>query len=147
MDDEKYNKRVRVAKYPELEECLIVWHQQTSNKNVPISDEMLIDKAKDYGVMLDIKDFNYSCGWLTKFKQRHGLSLQKIVGKSGSVDKQVAELERGKLNEVLRNYDLKVRFNLDETALFYRLGPNQTLASTKNKLEGIKLSKERCCCS
>jgi hypothetical protein len=59
------------------------------------------------------------------------------------VDKLEAEIERKKIDEILRKYEPQDRFNLDETALFFRLGPNKTLATTKQKLEGLKLSKER----
>ena len=104
---------------------------------------MLLDKAEDYGVLLGITDFNYSFGWLIKFKQRHGISQQKIVGESGSVDKVQAELFRQKILLKLRNYEKKDRFNLDECALFYKLQPDQTLASNQKKLEGVKLSKDR----
>jgi hypothetical protein len=40
--------RLRNAKYPELEESLAAWHSYQVSKNIPVSDEMLLEKAKDY---------------------------------------------------------------------------------------------------
>lgn len=51
-----------------------------------ISDEMLISKAKDFGSLLDIKDFSYSSGWLDKFKKRHGIKEYKFMKESGNVN-------------------------------------------------------------
>ena len=48
---------------------------------------------------------------------------------------------RADLAVVLAKYDLDDIFNIDETGLFFRLGPNYTLAS--HKVKGTKLSKER----
>ena len=40
--------------------------------NIPISDEILIEKAKNYfGPICGVEDnFKYSIGWLTKIKER-----------------------------------------------------------------------------
>ena len=59
------NKRIRDCKFPELERILLHWHNQTVNKGVCINDEILIQKAKDFGNMLGINEgtsFNYSDG-------------------------------------------------------------------------------------
>ena len=48
---------------------------------------------------------------------------------------------REDLQRVLQDYDPEDIFNLDETGLFYRLGPNYTLETTK--VSGTKKSKDR----
>ena len=89
------------------------------------------------------KDFKYSNGWLNNFKKRYHITLQTIVGESGSVDKVKVEEDRKLLRKVLSKYIQSDIFNLDETALFFKLPPNKTLASKINKLEGVKQSKDR----
>ena len=40
-ESEQEGIRIRNAQYPELEECLSMWHQQMINSYVPVSDEMM----------------------------------------------------------------------------------------------------------
>lgn len=138
-----FNIRIRDAKYPDLEECLYTWQKINVKKHIPISDDMLIEKAKDFGVLFGVRDFNYSLGWLVRFKARYGLTQQTIIGESGSVDKEQLEIERVKLKKLLEAYKPEDIYNLDECALFYKLPPNKTIADKSDKLEGVKLSKDR----
>ena len=48
---------------------------------------------------------------------------------------------RSEVNDLLEVYDAEDVYNLDETGLFYRLGPNSTLGS--GSIYGLKQSKER----
>ena len=47
------NKRIRDCKFPELERILFNWHNQTVYKGVFINDQILIQKAKDFGNMIN----------------------------------------------------------------------------------------------
>ena len=136
-EPDDFNIRLRIAKYPALEECLALWHSYQVSKNIPVCDEMLIEKAKDYfGPLCDVDEaFKYSIGWLNNFKKRHHITLQTIAGESGSVDKVKVEEDRKLLRKVLSKYKLSDIFNLDETALFFKLPPNKTLASKINELK------------
>jgi hypothetical protein len=50
-EPDDYNIIIRV----EIEECLAVWYSYQVSKNIPVSDEMLTEKAKDYfGPLLHI---------------------------------------------------------------------------------------------
>jgi hypothetical protein len=126
-EPDDFNIRLRIAKYPGLEECLAVWHSYQVSKNVPVCDEMLIEKAKDYfGPLCGVdKHFKYSNGWLNNFKKRYHITLQTIVGESGSVDKVKVEEDRKLLRKVLSKYIQSDIFNLDETALFFKLPPKK----------------------
>jgi hypothetical protein len=123
-----------------------MWHQQMINSYVPVSDEMITTKARDYfGPLCGVpSDFKYSHGWLDKFKKRHGISFRIICGESGSAPlPEKIEEDRQLIRKVLGKYQLSDIFNLDETALFYRLPPNKTIANKNEKLQGIKQSKDR----
>ena len=69
--------------------------------------------------------------------------VMAIIGESGSVDKDLIERARIEIRKILDKYSLDDIYNLDETALFYQLPPNKTIASKKTRLEGTKLSKKR----
>ncbi len=49
---ESYNKRVRDAKYPVLENCLYLWNCEMLRKNLPVANELLLEKAKEFGDIL-----------------------------------------------------------------------------------------------
>ena len=67
--------------------------------------------------------------------------MKKIHGEA--VGSSVNDIDEGRqdLVESLSGYNLDNLYNIDETALFYKLQPNSTL-STKN-VSGQKKSKER----
>ncbi len=65
---------MREAKYPDLEKCLYLWHSEVLRLNLPVADDLMLEKAKEFGDMLGISTFGYSRGWLEKFKKRHNIS-------------------------------------------------------------------------
>jgi hypothetical protein len=94
---EVLNKRIRECKYPDLENMLYFWHGIANGKGIALSDLILIEKAKEFGEMLGIVEgssFNYSLGWLERFKKRYNLKQFTIVGESGSVSKETIDKSR-----------------------------------------------------
>jgi hypothetical protein len=96
LDDvEVAKKRVRESKYPDMEQMVFVWYTHVITKGLTISDDTLIEKAKEFGAMLGIDDgvhFSYSKGWLEKFKIRFKIKQYQIHGESGSVSKELVDL-------------------------------------------------------
>lgn len=134
--------RVLHAKHEKLEDALAMWTSDMASHHAAVNDEMLIEKAKTLGEQLDVgNDFCYSRGWLQRFKQRHGLKRRIYEGEAGSADMEAVQLGRAALRDLLKDYAPDDIFNLDETALFFRLGPNATLAT--GNVKGIKKSKDR----
>ena len=112
-----------------------------SAHHAAINDEMLLTKARQLGEQLGITDFSYSRGYLHRFKSRRGMKRKLYKGEADSADMTAVQTGREDLQRVLQDYDPEDIFNLDETGLFYRLGPNYTLATTK--VSGTKKSKDR----
>jgi hypothetical protein len=54
-------------------------------KNLPVADDLLLEKAKEFGEILGISTLLYSKGWMANFKTRYNLSKFKIVGESASI--------------------------------------------------------------
>jgi len=76
VDTENLNMRIKECMFLDLERFLIMWHSQTITKLSCISDQIMIEKAKEFGDMLKITALQYSQGWLNKFKCRYGIKQQ-----------------------------------------------------------------------
>jgi hypothetical protein len=67
-------KRQRKAKFPELEQALPLWVRQQGVRDLPITDELLREQAKTFGLHFDVPDsFSFSDGSIGKFKKRQGI--------------------------------------------------------------------------
>ena len=62
------SKRLKLAKYGDLEEALWLWFSNKHAQNLVLTDEILRVKSMDFGKELGITDFAYSNGWLHRFK-------------------------------------------------------------------------------
>ncbi|CAG8799050.1 17741_t:CDS:2 [Gigaspora margarita] len=113
-------KTQRIVQHPDLDNTLHKWVLQNQDQII-LSDAILIEKAKKFTKSLNIPNSNlkFSQGWLYKFKKRHGLGQIKKHGENASVDDNVVADAIPKLREVLKGYDLKDIYNMDETGLFY----------------------------
>jgi len=122
---------------------MILFISDAHAHNIPISDGILIEQAKRYGGQIGIStfEFKYSSGWLEKFKKRHNLSAKTMSGEKASSDLANLKTHRNDLTIITAQFDPNDIYNFDETALFYRLKPNRTLASCI--ISGSKESKDR----
>ncbi len=144
IEDNSNESRGTVAKFPELEKALFIWLCDMRRRHVSISSDILIDKAVFAELLYsryELEEYRYSGGWLSKFKKRYKITSQTIQGESGSVDENYIKIEREKLKKLTSNYKREDIFNLDETALFFKLQPNKTLSN--GAASGEKLNKER----
>lgn len=144
--------RDRKAKFPELERALFLWFCDKRANFICISDQILVEQAhkfaNEFYSQFEIEDFKFSEGWIQKFKKRNNISLHSVQGEAASVDMSNLEIEREKLKQLTGQYDPADIFNLDETALFYRLQPNKTLSNTKaigTKQEKNRITVALCC--
>ena len=144
-----YKYRYRVSDFPKLEECIYIWLCEQVSKGICVNDECLIRKSKDFGTMLvseytELKNFKYSHGWLQRFKQRFNITFKQKHGDSAHINIEELEKLQTKIKKTTGSFAATDIYNLDETALFYKLGPSQTLAATKTPgMKGMKMDKER----
>ena len=119
-----------------------MWISNINSNCVPLSDSLIIAKAKKFGELIGVETkFKYSIGWLDRFKKRYGISAKTISGESASVDKSCINHLRDELKLITRKYNPNDVYNMDETALFFRMLPNKTLANRNTS--GTKICKER----
>jgi hypothetical protein len=137
-------KKLKCAKHSSLEEALQIWFANARSQNVVITDAILREKAKKFGSLLSINetDFQYSNGWLQRFKNRCGISSQTICGESAGVDPVIISDGRLQARQWIAQYQLCDVYNLDETGLFFRMLPDRSLTTT-DKSKGAKKPKER----
>ena len=131
------------CRHPQLETALWTWitMARSAQPTLCISGAMLLTKARKFGEELGITDFEYSTGWLCRFKKRHELKSYRVHGEAAAVDLTAAETGRADLKQKLAAYPPEMRYNFDETSLFTGLQPTQTLATAAVK--GGKGSKDR----
>ena len=105
---------------------------------------MLKAKASELALSMGLGDWTCSEGWLHRWKKRHGISFKTVSGERAAVNEEVTDSwVEGVLKPTLQEFEPKDVFNLDETALFWRLLPNKTLAFKGEKCQGGKKSKDR----
>src|SRR5206468_7595189 len=90
-------KRFRGPKWPQLEGALNIWVDNALNAQQDITGNILKEKANHFATRFSINDFNSSDGWLTGFKNRHGLRQFRKQGESASAP-SVEELENERIS-------------------------------------------------
>ncbi|CAG8810516.1 6386_t:CDS:2, partial [Gigaspora margarita] len=113
----------RGPKYLLIEKAMNIWVGQVSAAGLVLIDEL------------------FSNGWVTNYKKRNSLRRYKLHGEAASAPLESLPNERIKLQNLLSQYELEDIYNADETGLFYRMLPNQTLA--KRPVARSKQDKSR----
>jgi DDE superfamily endonuclease len=76
-----------------------------------------------------------------RFKHRYDLKSYRLHREAASAPLEDLLEERKRLAEIILPYDLEDVYNANETGLFFRMLPSQTLASSSRS--GMKKDKER----
>ena len=107
------------------------WTSQAVAAGLPLTDLILQQKALELAKMLDIGEdkIQFSNGWIWRFKRRNGLRKIKYSGEANSAPIKSLPEERARLRTILAKYDKENIYNADETGLFFRMEPNQTLST------------------
>lgn len=91
--------------------------------------------------------FSASGGWWREFKKRYDLSRYQVSGEKMSADSAAVPPFIDELKEIIEtgNYHPSQIYNLDETALFWKLLLSSTFASKQSAkvLRGVKQCKNR----
>jgi len=109
-----------------------IWTSQAVAAGFPISDLTLQQKGMEFAKSLNIEDqLKCANGWVYRFKLRNGLQKITLSGEANSVPLKTLLEERIKLRSILANYNEEDIYNADETGLFFRMEPNQTLGTKR----------------
>jgi len=122
--------RQRPVHFPELDKALQIWISQAMAAGLPLTDMILQQKGLEFGKMLNIEDqLKCANGWVYRFKQRNGLQKVNFSGEANSAPLETLPEERARLRALLSRYNENDIYNADETGLFFRMEPNQTLST------------------
>ena len=83
---------------------------------------------------------------MKRFKDRHGVGALSVQGESLSAAADTVEPFKEKLSKIMegKSFTLNQVFNCDETGLYWKLMPNKTLVSSREKeAKGFKKPKDR----
>ena len=136
------SKKIRSGQHSNLETVLQLWFATARSQNAVITDAVLREKAKQFGNELGITGFQYSNGWLQRFKTRYGISSKVMYGESAGVDPGVIAKGKEQAQRVIKDFALSDVYNLDETGLFFRMLPDRSLTA-KDNVHGVKKPKDR----
>jgi len=90
------SKRQREPTNELLEKALFLWFKSHEHKGSTITGDLLIEKAKKLATRPDLcaKERAFSQGWLSRFKQRYGISQRTKHGEAGSAPEEGVQLAR-----------------------------------------------------
>ena len=137
-------KTMRKGKLHEVEQGVHNWIMERFEQGIPVSGEMMKQKAAEISINLGETSHNFSNGWMEKFKQRFNLDYKKFCGEKKSADYENAEKWlKQQLPEILSNFDPNDIYNCDETGLYFRGLPDRGFVPGSKKASGGKIPKER----
>lgn len=125
----KETKKIRQPVFIEIEKCLIIWTEQQNIKGIPITDDLLRERAKMFAASLKLTSFKASNGWIDRFKKRNNLKSFNLHGDMASYNMETIEIERKKIAERLEFYDLSDIYNMDETGLIFKALPSRSITT------------------
>ncbi|CAG8483539.1 24547_t:CDS:2 [Cetraspora pellucida] len=110
------------------------------SQNGILTDGLLQVQAKKFAELLNISevDFKASQEWVDRFKKWNEIQKFKIHEESESVPTENFANQRQKLVELLLQYKSKNVYNTDKTSLYYRMMPDQMLATKAMQSDDIK---------
>lgn len=109
-----------------------------------MTKEVIRSKALSLGISMGIpadEILKFSSGWADAFMLQHGISQMFRHGDVATVTAEAVSAAHQEVIEILSNCKLSEIYNIDETALFWRMLPNKTLAN--HKQASVKDDKTR----
>ena len=140
-----FNKKKsgKESTFAELETVLFTSYQQARASNIPIDGATLREKAKIIAAQLNIYNFSASTGWLSSFKDRHGLVFKKLAGESAEVSVESADAWLEILSSLMEGYEHRDIYNAEVAGLSFKVLPDWSLENKGEYCHGGKHSKDR----
>jgi hypothetical protein len=113
----KKRKTGKESTYSELENVLFAWYQQARASGMPVDGTILREISLKIAATMGIENFTASNGWVSRFKQRHGLVFKKVAGENATEDTSATGLWFERLPELLEAYNAQATSNAEERAV------------------------------
>ena len=106
---------------------------------LPVTKKLMQERSRIAVTALSIEEFKASNGYIEKFLRRSNVRKSVYLhGRGGSI-LPISHAERmTELRNVTGNYPLKNIYNMDESGLFYRIGPRKSYLAPTNSSQTIK---------
>ncbi|XP_039627277.1 jerky protein homolog-like [Polypterus senegalus] len=137
--------KTTVSSYEKLDEALFLWFTQERQKGIPITGPLIQEKALQLNKLMDGDvSFTASCGFLDRWKKRHGIRQLTITGEKLSADNKAAVEYLEEFKCIISSYSPQQVYNADETGLNFKALPTKSLASQEERsAPGFKMDKQR----
>ena len=133
-------KRRRVSKWPDLEAALFDWQQRIRERKGTITNDVLKEMAKKlfYGLPQyhNMEPPGFATPWIEKFKARYHIGDHARNVKSNVIDRLAIENEFEGLRDESKLFDYDDIYIMDETALFWKLSPDDPLVGGEKASSG-----------
>lgn len=141
-------KRMRTLALQDVDDRLLDWFRRAvADKIEGLTGHLLQEQAMRIAKELQISDELQSkidSNWIQRWKNRHDVVQRKISGEAAVVTPEMTnDWLQKTLPAILERFSSNDVYNLDETALFWKLLPDRTLAFRGQKCSGGKHSKVR----
>ena len=142
-------KVMKLGSNEKVDEAVFLWFKHARLSGAPVSGQLLCEKAMRLSQIIadsDTSRFSASSGWLKRFCKRFGIRGLTLNGEKLSSDSAAAADFASSFQKFIEDEGLSLHqvFNCDESALYFRLLPQKTLAGAFEKsASGWKKSKER----
>lgn len=118
-------KRIRKIVAHVVEEATYAWFILMQEKSTTISYDILCGIAKRFYSNLprdpNVKELQFSRGWVVGFKRRHGIRGFTRHGEAASADVSIdTQILIEQIKDKVATFDPADVFNMDETGLFFR---------------------------
>ena len=132
------SKALRKTSLPDIERGVIEYFELARKHGLPVTrrslrsmgiavkEKLLAVGGLEESARVALETFAASEKWARNVIKRNGLQHIRLHGEAGSVDRGNIVLQMNELHAQLRDYEPAHIFNMDETALFYKLMPRCT---------------------
>ena len=130
-------KSMKARSFSVMEEQLMSQFAEARGRDTAISGPLLQEKAQQIPPELGATNFNASKGWLDNLKKRNNIVYKTMSGEKKNLDPETVKKWKTEiLPELIKEYSLSDIFIADETGLFYKFQPDNTLCYQKEKCHG-----------
>ena len=127
-----------------VEEACVKWIREKRSQGFNISQLILMERAKMFAEEFGHKDWAPSQGWFHRFCKRYIVKSKKLFGEAAAADTEAKEKWLNEeWPEICERFRADNIFKADETALYFRMLSDKTLAFSDDKGAGGKKNKER----
>ncbi|XP_068094973.1 jerky protein homolog [Hyperolius riggenbachi] len=147
--DESVERRhtLHTPKMETLDQALYEWFLMRRSEGGFVSGPMLQEKAKELHARLGLEgQCNFSTGWLSRFKIRHGIRKPDLSGEQKTADIRAAPSFLDVFNDLVEEHGLTPEriYNAEETGIMWKCVPDSALAGDDEEVaNGLKQNKER----